>query len=169
MVEFAVESLLGKSLKDPLFVDFFKAYDGAFEMSPGESSMNIDVYKYGFSCILDLALNRVVQISYYSDIYFKENSFAGGVAAGEFSGALPDGLAFRMSPDAVVRLLGEPRKAGGGGRSVLYGKVPRWFKYHHNSDILHVQFTSGGDRISILSLMLGAWEAGKWSADATGT
>lgn len=61
-----------------------------------------------------------------------------------FSGELPEALQFGLSSASVVKLLGQPTRSGGGGKSQL-GEVPQWLVFSRGSYAIHCQFGTDGE------------------------
>jgi hypothetical protein len=72
----------------------------------------------------------------------------------EYSGELPNGVAFGDSEAEIVRKMGQPIRVGGGGMiPVLKRPAPRWFWYPLDDAILHLQFDEDG-RVDLATIQV---------------
>ena len=69
----------------------------------------------------------------------------------QYPGELPNGISFNDREDEVLRKLGRPIEAGGGGRVVLNRTVPRWLRYSAGDSVIHLQMDSKG-RLEMVTL-----------------
>ena len=72
---------------------------------------------------------------------------------GGFAEPLPGGFSWRSRKDDVVQQLGPPSKSGGGGKSILYARVPDWIRYDYPDYSLHTEFSGPDDAVGLLTLM----------------
>ncbi len=69
-----------------------------------------------------------------------------------FGGTLPHGLTSPLNRGRARAVLGAPTKSGGGGKSILYDRVPNWDRYSFPDHSLHLQYADD-DSVQRITLM----------------
>jgi len=67
--------------------------------------------------------------------------------------ALPEGLSFSDSRQAVRVRLGKPSDSGGGNVQRLVGRWPAWDLYDKGAYVLHIRYAEGEESIELVTLM----------------
>lgn len=71
----------------------------------------------------------------------------------QYAGEIDGGITFADVRADVIRRLGEPSTAGGGGHSAVYGTAPQFIRYDRPGHSLHVEFAADGGTVSLVTLM----------------
>jgi hypothetical protein len=121
--------LLGISIPDPEVIDL----DSYVEI-PAE----------GVSFVLPRG-ERVTAVQLYS---------AGRDGYSEFAGAIPKGLSFSMSREAVRAQIGKPQISGEATTIAILGKKPAWDKFDVGEFSIHVEYSPELDKVGLITLSL---------------
>ena len=133
---------IDKSFSEIQHTLLFGRYFDSIQLEKGT-----DVY-YLFNGALgiDIIINEnyiVKSIHFYSG---KQNNI------NQFSDKLPLNLTFSLSRDETRKILGEPKKQGGGDFSILYGVTPAWDKYLFKNFTINLQFDKNKMKIDLVTV-----------------
>jgi hypothetical protein len=137
-----LQSVLGKPAVDPAVIDLIQRRPDQIERS--EHLGFVTIKECGVSIVFVEApwLLPPKSISdpkalYLGTFHLHRNGHEG---LSEYSGQFPNGVAFRDSKEEIVRKLGNPIAAGGGGFSNLLKKpIPHWLRYSQGTAFLQFQ------------------------------
>jgi hypothetical protein len=89
--------------------------------------------------------NLVMAIQLYAEGYENCNGFAG---------AIPEGISFCDSRNAIQGRLGKPSASGGGKFVPFYGNAPAWDRFDRSGYSLHIQYARGEESVDLVTIMV---------------
>jgi hypothetical protein len=143
-----LESLIGLDARDPRLLDFVH--------SLGEEPQIYEMKEDDLGESGVLVFKKVgLQVSFDKERKVNNvHAFSQGVQGYEqYLGALPGGLSFNMSREAVIARLGAPTRTGGPVKAIVGRQVHFWDRWDKENFVLHVQYPEKKNSITMLTIM----------------
>jgi hypothetical protein len=136
-------SLLGMNLDDVARSAFVLSLNEQPITEKIEDRFYMEMPASGLAFIASLE-RRVMAIQLHAEGYQDYKGFAG---------ALPDGMSFSNSREAMKNRLGKPSASGGGNVIQFFGKAPAWDRFDRKEYSLHVQYTDDEGSMNLVTIM----------------